>query len=289
MSSRKAICGSAFALAALALALATTATGSPESQSAVAGCPKASLPLKTAGRLTLATASPAGAPWFGGKAGRGFQGANPYSMKGYDSAVAYAVAKRLGFSWRQVDWQAVSETDALAQGTKTFDFYIGHVAYGSIRDRAVDFSSPYYYVPQALLSRRGLPPTFAKKIAEVRVQWLGVFEGSTGNAYTVRYIKPSAGPLEYETEDTILWSLERGRPITGIVTDLPTAYRLRTKVSYGVVVGQFPRRKSNEHLALVLEQGSPLRSCVNKALAQLKQRGTLAELQKRSLGLRTIR
>jgi polar amino acid transport system substrate-binding protein len=289
MTSRKAILGLGFALAALALALAATATGSPDSESVVAGCPKAGLTLKTPGRLTLATTNPARKPWWAGKPSRApWKGANPYSTQGYESAVAYAIAKRLGFSWRQVDWQPVAEAQALEPGAKTFDFYLGQVTYGSIRDRAVDFSSPYYFVPQALLSRRGLPSAGARKIAEVRIQWLGVLAGTTGHAYTGRYIRPVSGPLAYDSEDGVLYALERGRPITGIVLDLPTAYKLRTRVTGGVVVGQFPRRKSNEHFALVFEQGSPLRGCVNKALAQLKKRGTLAALQKRWLALRTI-
>ena len=256
----------------------------------MAGCPKASLALKTPGRLTLATASPARAPWFGGKPTRAeWQGANPYSMKGYESALAYAVAKRLGFSWRQVDWQPVSEAQALEPGAKTFDFYVGHVTWGSIRARSIDFSGAYYYVPQVLLSRRGLPPSYSRKIAEVRVQWLGVLKGSAANAYTIRYIRPASGPLEFESEENIVYGLERGFPITGFVLDVATAYKLRTQVTAGVVVGQFPRRNSNAHFSLVFEQSSALRGCVNKALRDLRKRGTLADLQQRWLPLRTIR
>ncbi len=229
MTSRKALLGLGFALAALALALAATATGSPDSQAAVAGCPKASLPLKTPGRLTLATANPARAPWFGGKPGRGWSGANPYSAKGYESALAYAVAKRLGFSWGQVDWQPVSMEQALQPGAKTFDFYVGQVTWGSVRARSIDFSSAYYYLPQVLLSRRGLPSSSTKKIAEVRHQWLGVLKGTSGHAYTERYISPVSGPLAFETIENAVAGLERGFPITGIVLDIATAYQLRTR------------------------------------------------------------
>jgi polar amino acid transport system substrate-binding protein len=275
--------GAALATLGLALGLATTATGTSGAQS-LAGCPKSSLALKTPGRLTLATPNPARRPWFGGRPGRGWMRSNPYSAQGYESAVAYAVAKRLGFSWRHVDWQPVDAAQAVQRGPKTFDFFLGQVTYGPGRAQNVDFSSPYFVIPQALLSRRGYDLVRVKRLVEVRVAWLGVQVDTPGERYTVRYVKPRVGPVAYDNYDLALPALERGRPITGIVTDLPTAYVLRGRVTGGIVVGQFPRKTRSDHFALVFEQGSKLRACVNKALGQLRENGTLRKLQARWLG-----
>ena len=267
-------------LAALALALAATATGS-DSQGLVRGCAKSSLPLVTTGRLTLATENPARRPWWSGRPARApWRVSNPYSAKGYESALAYAIAKRLGFSGRQVTWMPVRAAEALQGGAKPFDFYLGQVTYGSVRDRAVDFSSPYYVVPMALFSRRVFPVHRARTLAAVRAVYLAVAD-TVSLQYTVQHIKPNVGPLAYDSVDTALVAI-RGNRIAGLITDLPTTYGLRARVPDGVIVGQFPKR-SAKRFALVFAQGSRLRTCVNKALGQLRTSGALKRLETRWL------
>ena len=271
------------ALATLALTLAATATGSTDSGGQVKGCAKSTLTLKTPGKLTLATDDAARWPWWGGAAKAPWKAANPYSGKGFESAVAYALAKRLGFSGRQVAWEAPAPADAYKPGSKTFDFYLGQVRYSPARDRDVDFSSGYYLVPQALVSRRVYPIASSKTLAGIRSTWMGVLYGTASHRYLMRQIRPSNGPMVYDKYETALAALERGVQIHGIVVDLPTAYRFRSRVTNGVIVGQFPNRGSRERYALVFEKGSKLRYCVNKALGQLAANGTIKKLQTRWL------
>ena len=99
-------CG--LALTTLALALAATATGGPAAPAAIAGCAKASLNLVEEGKLSLATDNPAFDPWWtGGSKSKDWEINDPRTGKGYESAVAYGIAKRLGFSKAQVEWQVV--------------------------------------------------------------------------------------------------------------------------------------------------------------------------------------
>ena len=145
-----------FALASLALALAATATGSPESQVQAGSCAKANLNLIEDGRLTLGTDNPAFPPWWGGgETRKPWKISNPYSGQGYESAVAYAVARQLGFSKGQVDWRHVPFAQSYRPGDKNFDFYMAQVSYTPARDRVVDFSNAYYFVNQALVGREG--------------------------------------------------------------------------------------------------------------------------------------
>jgi polar amino acid transport system substrate-binding protein len=271
-------------LTALALALAATATGSTDSASQVRGCAKSTLPLVTPGQLTLATDNPLEKPWWSGPATRApWQGANPYNAKGYESAVAYAIAKRLGFAGRQVTWQPVPEAQALQPGAKPFDFYLGQVTYGSVRDRDVDFSNAYYHLPIAFLARRPNVFSRVRTVAAVKLAYLGVQSGTPGHRYVVRYIKPNVGPIIYDTYASALGAMAFDQ-ISGIVLDLPTAYALRSRVpGGGVIVGQFARKGTPQRFALVFPQGSKLRACVNKALAQLWNRGTIKKLQTRWL------
>jgi polar amino acid transport system substrate-binding protein len=274
--------GLGFALAALALAIAATATGSSASQAAVRGCAKSTLPLLTPGQLTLGTDNPARRPWWNGKPTKApWKTSNPYSAKGYESAVAYAVAQKLGFSGREVTWLPMPADKALQPGAKPFDFYLGQVTYGDRRDRAVDFSYGYYFVPMALLSPLGGALQNAKTLAAVRGAYVGVV-GPASSRYVALHIRPNAGPIGYDSYDSALGGLSYGQ-IAAIVLDLPTAYVLRARIPGSKIVGQFPRKGSQQRFALVFAKGSTLRSCVNKALAQLWANGTIKKLQTRWL------
>jgi polar amino acid transport system substrate-binding protein len=268
------------ALPTLALALAATAIGGPSSPAAIPGCAKGSLNLLNEGKLTLGTDNPAFPPWWGGgETRKPWKISNPYSGKGYESAVAYAVAGQLGFTKAQVQWTYVPFAQSFRPGDKRFDFYMAQVSYDPARDKAVDFSNAYYYVNQSLVGRKGTPIASAKSIAALKPYKLGAQRGTTSYQYIVKNIRPSSSPLAYPTNDLAVQALKSGR-IDGIVVDLPTAfYVTAVQVEDGVIVGQFPNRGGRERFGMVFEQGNPLRRCVNKALNRLWANGTIKRLQ----------
>lgn len=272
------------ALASLALALAATATGSPESQAQSGSCAKANLNLIEDGRLTLGTDNPAFPPWWGGgETRKPWKISNPYSGQGYESAVAYAVARQLGFSKGQVDWTYVPFAQSYRPGDKKFDFYMAQVSYTPARDKVVDFSNAYYFVNQALVGREGTTIAGAKSIAALRSYRLGAQRGTTSYEYIVNHIRPSSTPLAYSSNDLAVQALKSGR-IDGIVVDLPTSfYVTAVQVDDGVIVGQFPNRGSKERFGMLFEQGNTLRRCANKALNRLWANGTIKRLQNRWL------
>jgi polar amino acid transport system substrate-binding protein len=272
------------ALATLALALAATATGSPDAPVQIPGCAKADLNLIQDGRLTLGTDNPAFPPWWGGgETRKPWKISNPYSGQGYESAVAYAVARQLGFAKGQVDWTYVPFAQSYRPGDKKFDFYMAQVSYTPARDKVVDFSNAYYFVNQALVGREGTNIARAKSISVLRPYRLGAQRGTTSYTYIVDHIKPTSAPLAYGSNDLAVQALKSGR-IDGIVVDLPTAfYVTAVQVDDGVIVGQFPNRGSKERFGLVFEQGNTLRRCVNKALNRLWANGTIKQLQSRWL------
>ena len=99
----------AAALAPLALLAACAQEEEPtSSQTASADeCAKDQLPLKQAGTLTIGTDSPAYEPWFADN--------DPTNGKGYESAVAYAVAEELGFAADEVTWVKVPFNNSYAR------------------------------------------------------------------------------------------------------------------------------------------------------------------------------
>lgn len=268
------------ALTTLALALAATAIGGPAAPAAIPGCAKGGLNLLNEGQLTLGTDNPAFPPWWGGgETRKPWKVSNPYSGKGYESAVAYAVATQLGFTKAQVEWAHVPFAQSFRPGKKKFDFYMAQVSYTPQRDKAVDFSNAYYFVNQALVARKGTPIASAKSIAALRPYKLGAQLGTTSYDYIVKYVKPSSKPLVYRSNDLAIQALKNGQ-IDGIVVDLPTAFFVTAvQIEDGAIVGQFPNRGGKERFGMVFEQGNALKACVNKALNRLWANGTIKRLQ----------
>ncbi len=99
---RKALIASLAVLAALiVVAAATGRSTTPTAAAAIPGCAKDKLGLldSDSATLTVGADNPAFPPWFGGdEKTKPWKVSDPYSGKGYESAVAYAVAKQLGFS-----------------------------------------------------------------------------------------------------------------------------------------------------------------------------------------------
>ena len=270
------------ALAALvaALAVAAGANGGSTTTTAIPGCAPDSLNLLEPGVLTIGADNPAFPPWFGGKPRNPWKVSDPRSGRGYESAVAYAIAREIGFARSEVEWTYVPFARSFRPGSKPFDFYITQVSYTPQRERVVDFSMSYYFVNQAVVGVRGRPITSVRTIAGLRDFRLGAQLGTTSYDYIVRHIRPSRSPLAYDTNDLAVQALKNGQ-IDGIVVDLPTAfYVTAVQVANGKIVGQLPARGSKERFGVVLEQGNPLRRCVNRAIARLWRNGTIKRLQR---------
>jgi len=280
---RKTLIASLVAATAAALAAVTTATGASTagaSAAAIPGCAVGSLNLVEDGVLTIGADNPAFPPWFGGaEKTKPWKVSDPYSGKGYESAVAYAVAKQLGFAKGKVKWTVVPFTNSFRPGKKPFDFYITQVSYSPERARAVDFSNSYYFVNQAVVGRKGTPIARAKSISALRPYKLAAQVGTTSYTYITKYIRPSSKPLVYDTNDAAGQALKNGQ-IDGIVGDLPTAfYVTAVQVDDGVIVGKLPTRGTKERFGMVFQKGNSLRGCVNKALGRLWANGTIKKLQ----------
>jgi polar amino acid transport system substrate-binding protein len=276
---RKALIASFALAAAVALVVSATATGAGASGAAIPGCAKGSLKLLEAGKLTVGADNPAFPPWFGGAEKKPWKVSNPYSGKGYESAVVYAIAGQLGLTKAQVAWTYVPFNNSYKPGKKPFDFYVTQVSYSPERARAVDFSRGYYFVNQAVVARKGTPIAKAKSIAALRNYKLGAQVGTTSYTYITRFIRPSSSPNVYDTNDAAIQALKNGQ-IDGIVVDLPTAfYVTAVQLDDGVIVGKLPTKGTKERFGLVFQKGNALRGCVDRAIGNLWANGTIKRLQ----------
>jgi polar amino acid transport system substrate-binding protein len=266
-------------LLAAGLAALTAAGIASSHRSALPGC--SSLKTVASGKLTVGTDNPAFPPWFGGNAKAPWKVSDPRSGKGFESAVAYAVAKQLGFAKSNVVWVYTPFSRSYAPGPKKFDFDINEISYTPQRAKVVDFSNSYYDVVQSIVVRKGTPIASAHSVADLRKFKLGVQIGTTSYNTIVKQIKPSAQPAVYDTNDKAVFAL-KAKQIDGLVVDLPTAfYVTAVQVPNSKILGQFVNAsKTQEHFGMVLAKGSPLTSCVNKALAALKKNGALQAIQR---------
>ncbi len=269
---------------AVALTVAATASGGPRAHAAAAGipgCEKDKLGALDSTTLTVGADNPAYPPWFGGdEKTKPWKISDPYSGKGYESAVAYAVARQLGFAKADVKWTVVPFNNSYRPGKKPFDFYITQVSYSPDRAKAVDFSKGYYFVNQSLVARKGKPIASVRSVNGFKQYKLGAQIGTTSYSYIVNVIKPSSKPLVYDSNDAAVQALKTGQ-IDGLVVDLPTAfYVTAVQVPDGKVVGQFKATGSKERFGLVLPKGSKLTACANKALDRLWLNGTIKTLQR---------
>jgi polar amino acid transport system substrate-binding protein len=273
----------AVGLTVLALGLAATATGWPSAPAAIPGCAKASLNLVEEGKLSLATDNPAFPPWWGGAPKKPWEVSNPASGKGYESAVAYAVAKQLGFAKGQVTWRAVPFNNSFRPGDKPFDFYMAQVSFAPERARNVSFSNSYYFVNQAVVANAGTVISRVRTVAGLRPYKLGAQVGTTSYSYITRFIRPSQTPAVYDSNNDAISALNAGQ-IDGIVVDLPTAFFVvAVQLDDGTIVGKLPQRGPRERFGMVFEKGNPLVRCVNRALGRLWANGTIKAIQRKYL------
>jgi polar amino acid transport system substrate-binding protein len=246
-------------------------------------CAKADLTLVNAGKLTVGTDNPAFPPWFGGPEKSPWKVSDPRSGQGFESAVAYEVAKRLGFAKNEVNWIVVPFNTAFAPGPKKFDFAINQISYTPQRAKAVAFSDSYYNVNQAVVAKRGTPIAGAQSSADLQKYKLGAQLGTTSYQYIKDFIKPSKQPAVFDSNDAAVAALKNGQ-IDGLVVDLPTAfYVTAAQVPGSKIVGQFPTGNAGERFGMVFEKGNTLVGCVNQALTEMKHDGTLQKLQEKWL------
>ena len=237
----------------------------------------------TKGKVTVATDNPVYTPWFVGN--------KPANGKGFESALAYAIAKTLGVAKANVVWVYEPFDNSYTPGPKKFDFDINEISYTTQRATAVTFSESYYDVTQSIVTLKNSVVTKKHTPEELKTYLYGDQIGTTGLAYIYDHIHPTQQTRVYSTLDTAVSALETGQ-INAIVVDTPDGQYMATsevenaqKKADGILVGQFP--STGEHYGLLFKKGNPLVGCINVAINALKSNGTLASLTNKWLNIYT--
>jgi len=278
----------AAALAAALLVLAgcgSSDSGSSSSSSASSStaasanaadkCTKDQLHTQSPGTLTVATDKPAFPPYF--------EDNDPTNGRGFESAVAYAIARKLGYAKSDVKWTTEPFNSSYAPGPKKFDFDVNQISITPARAKRVDFSTPYFTAPQALVALKSSDAAKATSLADLANTKLGVQIGTTSLDAVNQVVKPSAQPKVFNDSNDVVTALKQ-KQVDAVVVDLPTAFFLTAaQVPTAKIVGQFSAPGGDTWGAL-LQKGSPLTDCVNQAIGDLKESGALQSLEQRWLG-----
>ena len=261
----------ALAIAAVAL-LAVSACGTEDTSSSSADGEVQTL---TDGKLTIGTGQPAYSPWV--------EDDKPESGKGFESAVAYAVADKLGFAKDDVVWVRTPFDTVISPGPKDFDFNIQQFSISEQRKKAVDFSSPYYVTAPALVSIKGNAGADATSVADLKDVVIGGAVGTTTLAAVEDIVAPDKDVQTFNSNEDAVQAL-RTDAIDVLAVDLPTAlYLANAELDNGVVVGQLDSDEGGEEFGLLLEKDSPLTDPVTKAVDELRDEGVLDDLAKQWL------
>jgi polar amino acid transport system substrate-binding protein len=236
---------------------------------AAADCTPENLSTFKDGVLTVGTDSPAYPPYF--------EDDDPTNGKGFESAVAYAIAEELGFSRSEVEWSTVPFNASYAPGPKKFDFDVNQISITPAREKVVDFSMPYYTAAQGVLVAKGSDLEQITSLDDLKDAEIGVQIGTTSLEAVNDEIDPSNEPKVFDNSNDVVSALKSGQ-VDAVVVDLPQAIYLRdVEVPGSSVVGQFDAPGGDEWGAL-LAKDSDLTQCVDLAIETLTDDGTLGEI-----------
>jgi polar amino acid transport system substrate-binding protein len=204
------------------------------------GCEFEDLNLVTDETLTVATDEPVFPPPWMGVGDENFD--VPESKTGFEGALVYELASRLGFTDDQVTFVRTGFDEAIAVGPKDWDFNIQQYSITEAREEVVDFSDPYYTTSQALVTFADSPFASATTIDDLKDAKLGAAIGTTSLDFAENVIEPNEEVSVYDENVDVEAAMNAGQ-IDGLIVDLPTAYFVTAvQVERSVIAGQFRGR-----------------------------------------------
>ena len=225
------------------------------------------------GKLTIATGEPAYEPWV--------LGDEPESGKGFEAALAYELAKRMGFAEEDVVWTRTTFEEAFAPGVHDWDLNMQQVSINEDRKKAVDFSPGYFHPTQAVVVLADGDYARTTSLADLKDATIAVQVGSTAFDYVKDLIKGGSedGIEPFNDNADAAQAVSNGQA-DAIVTDTPDAVVMASfgQIDNGVVVGQIEGTEDEFGLGVTLAKDSELTPYVTDAMNALIDDGTLEKL-----------
>ncbi|KFI47244.1 ABC transporter substrate-binding protein [Bifidobacterium biavatii] len=222
------------------------------------------------GKLTIATGDPAYEPWV--------MNDKPESGEGFEAALAYDVAEKLGFNKSDVVWTRTTFDSAIAPGAKDWDLNIQQFGITDERKQAVDFSSGYYKDTQSVVVKKDGKFASAKSLADLKNAVIGVMVGT--QAYTIVKDKIKDDIQTFNDDASLAQALEAGQIDALVTNTVESVYMVQSEqVKDAKVLGRIAGSEDKDGLGIVLPKDSKLTAAVTKAVDELNADGTLKKLQ----------
>lgn len=257
-------------IAALSLTAACGSSSATDDKNASADSADITQQTVNPGTLTIATGDPAYEPWV--------MNDKPESGEGYEAAVAYAVADKLGFSKDQVKWTRTTFDTAIAPGPKDWDMNIQQFGITPERKKAVDFSSGYYKDTQSIVVKKDSKYAKATSLDELKDATLGAMVGTQG--YQIAKSKIKDDIQTFNDDATLAQALDAGQIDALVTNTVESVYMVTSdQVKDATVLGRIAGSEDKEGLGIVLPKDSKLTDATTKAVDDLEADGTLKQLQ----------
>lgn len=240
-----------------------------EQAAGIPGCAVDELALFEPGQLTVGTGDPVFPPWM--------LDDDPAGGEGFENGLVYELAAELGFDAEDVVWVGQTFEEAIAPGTKPYDFAIQQISVTEEREEIVDFSMVYYQPDKALLALPDSPVVGATTLDElVDANW-GATLGTTDLDYLENVVGASDVAV-FDDQATTFQALLGGN-IDATVVAFPTAlFATAVQIPEAQIVASLPADPNDTGHGLLFEDGNPLVDCVDRGLENIIEDGVVDAL-----------
>lgn len=201
-----------------------------------------------------------------------FEQGKPGHYTGFDVELMEAIAEKMGRTAEFQDTSFETIFRDVAQGK--FAAVISAATITAEREKAVDFSNPYYLSEQAILVKEG---SSIKSLEELAGKTVGVQQGTTGQELA----KEKSGASEvrpYPEGPDAVNALKSGT-VEAVVIDAPVAQNAVEK-SGGVEIAE--KVPTEEEYGIAVAQGeTELLEEINEGLKEVEEDGTYAKIYKK--------
>ncbi|MCK0118879.1 transporter substrate-binding domain-containing protein [Isoptericola sp. S6320L] len=241
----------------------------PTASAGTEACDAADLPTLTEGTLTVGASEPF-EPWYVGE---------PASGEGFESALVYEVADRLGYAAEDVEWTSVTFEQIVSPAIKPFDVAAYQTTITDERAEAVDFSSPYLTSRQGVIVADDGEFADAASLADLSGAKVGVTASQTSLEAAEQAWGDDVEVVPFNGAGDGMTALTSGT-VDAMVMDVDQGVAASTVYFPDTtVIGTLPDVGEPEQLGLVLDKDSELTACVSAAVDELEADGTLDELR----------
>lgn len=198
-----------------------------------------------------------------------FEQGKPGNYTGFDIELMEAIGEKIG---RTPEFQDTSfETIFRDVGQGKFDAVISAATITEEREKAVDFSNPYYLSEQAVLVKEG---SSIKSLEDLEGKTVAVQQGTTGQELAKEELGGSEIRPYPEGPDAVN-ALKAGT-VEGVIIDAPVAQNAVEK-SGGVEIAE--KVPTEEEYGIAVAQGEEeLLEEINKGLKEVEEDGTYKKI-----------